>query len=239
VQPAIEWIDESITVGVDVDDESQLVFIGGQEGLEGSCFNFGEGSWSGEVGVAWVLECGFGIGGSPCKVVNPPSITLEIDNIIYLTKIYCKIPVQVYTALRKVLLCLTLELWIHVFPFCRYLVILCPMALNVGYSIHVEYGHEKVLVLLQKLLVGGILLQIAQLNELEELVDDHRGGDHLTSVCGACKEDGWLLAAHYVGIGEDLVTQSMRRCRLLLFVIIVIILVSLEESTSLNEAFII
>jgi len=115
------------------------------------------------------------------------------------------------------------------------------MALNVGYSIYVEYGHEEVLVLLQKLLVGGILLQIAQLNELEELVDDHRGGDHLTGVCGACEEDGWLLAAHYVGISEDLVTQSMRRCRLLLFIIIIIIiiLVLLEESTSLNEAFII
>ena len=158
-----------------------------------------------------------------------------------MTKIYCKIPVQVDTTLRKVLLRLTLELWIHVFPFCRYLVILCPMALNVGYSIYVEYGHEEVLVLLQKLLVGGILLQIAQLNELEELVDDHRGGDHLTGVCGACEEDGWLLAAHYVGISEDLVTQSMRRCRLLLFIIIIIIiiLVLLEESTSLNEAFII
>ena len=90
----------------------------------------------------------------------------------------------------------TLEIWLlKVLAPKDYEVILFPDMLNYGKSVDIENRQEIVSILLQEFLICCVFLNVAKLDELEQLEHSHRCANQFTGVRSRRNENGRLVRA--------------------------------------------
>lgn len=159
----IEWINESITIWMNVNDEGEFLLMARQEVFERLGFWLRESWWTSKIGVTRIQIGCFCIRAFTSYIINSVHITLIVNNIINLTKIYSKVSVEINSAID---LCSRRapECRICILSFWHNSLILNPVRFDISWTINVENWHEVILVLCKKLFVIWILLHEAKLN---------------------------------------------------------------------------
>lgn len=189
---------------MNVDDEGKLLLVRSKVILEVYRLDLRESLLSREVRGARVAGTSLAL----VSLVLEPRVLLVINDVIDLTEVNAKVPVQINTGIGQVRAHLRQR--IHILASGNDLVLAEPVRLDVGDAINVEDGKEHVLVLVEQLLEVLILHYEALVQQLEHLIVSHGRRDHLSRVSGSREQYGWLLTSHDFSLCKYLVTELAR-----------------------------
>jgi len=160
----VEWVNESISIRMHINDEGEFIFTLGQEVF------VSHGFWLRKSSGTWVIS-GARVGTSlfVCLLFKP-LIFLILENIVNLSEINSKVTVDI-NARIDLSKATTTDFIIHVFSVADDFVSLDPLVLNKCDTIDIENWDEDILIHTQQFLPFIRRLNFTFLEELQKLIN--------------------------------------------------------------------